>query len=211
MCSLKMTVFECEKERLLGEVKEALRKNEQIEIDFYSQHFEYNGESLEEVEKIFDRWKENKVLYKMQYDRMEIQKYNELMTKLTEEFILKENQNNEEVLEFLYQMHRIQNKFKDRFAGAIRPNTNAIAAKLRDLGYTYSYDKEELKKYDRNFEIMAYISDDKEKIENILIGETLESLYRRFLDPKVGKGIEAYNTRFLVEKKREKQKKLSSK
>ena len=196
MCGFKMRIYKYDKKGLLEQIKQALTTGGDIEINFYNQHFEYNGESLEEMEKIFDRWHENEVLYKMQYDSMKIKEAIKLMNELTEEFISKEEQSNEEVLEFLYQINKIKDKYRKTYPGSIKPDTNAIATKLRELGYTSIYDNTELKSYNGDFEVMTYISDDKENIENILISESMENISRRLFDPKVGKGITAYHNRY---------------
>ena len=65
---------------------------------------------------------------------------------------------------------------------------------------------EELKKYNKDYEVMACIMDEDKKdiLSEILISDSMDCFNRGFFDPKIYYGIMEYNKRFIKPKETEK-------
>ena len=62
----------------------------------------------------------------------------------------------------------------------------------------------ELKKYNKNYEVMACIIDENKKdmLSSILISDSMSCFNRGFFDPKIYRGIDEYNKRFIKTKEK---------
>ena len=196
----ELKMFEYNKKEMLEYAKYNIRKNQEFEIDYYIKRFKYNGENIDEINKIISSWEEGKVLYRDLYYNEKIEKDKNILKELTDEFIISDIESDDDVLVFLNEVAKILEKYRTLFFGRIIPKYKQISNKLRQNGYMASErTHEELKKYNKNYEVMACIIDDDKKdiLSTILISDSIDCFNRGFFDPKIYRGIDEYNKRFI--------------
>ena len=206
----KLRIFKFNKKDMLEYAKHNMDLNQEFEIDYYSKSFKYNKESLDEIEKEISSWEGQGVLYRDLYYQKKIEEDTKILKDLTNDFILSDIKCDDDVLIYLSEVAKILEKYRTLFFGKIKPEYKKILKKLHDNGYKASDRANiELKKYNKDYEVMACIIDDDKKdlLSSILIQDSMDCFNRGFFDPKIYRGIDEYKKRFIKTDKKVKVKK----